>query len=46
MTAELERREAGARADLEGEDVELMLCETSDEPFTQAGWLFELKLDG
>jgi bifunctional non-homologous end joining protein LigD len=27
-------------------DVELMLAEPRDKPFTKAGWLFELKLDG
>ncbi|OLD01011.1 MAG: DNA ligase D [Gemmatimonadetes bacterium 13_1_40CM_3_65_8] len=28
------------------EDTELMLAETRDEPFSKAGWLFEVKLDG
>ena len=27
-------------------DAELMLAETREQPFTKAGWLFELKLDG
>ncbi len=27
-------------------DTELMLAETREEPFSKAGWLFELKLDG
>jgi bifunctional non-homologous end joining protein LigD len=27
-------------------DTELMLAETREQPFTKAGWLFELKLDG
>src|SRR5437016_6074117 len=28
------------------EDTELMLAETREEPFTRAGWVFEVKLDG
>src|SRR6266511_2531863 len=28
------------------EDTELMLAETREQPFSKAGWLFELKLDG
>jgi bifunctional non-homologous end joining protein LigD len=27
-------------------DTELMLAETREDPFTKAGWVFELKLDG
>jgi len=28
------------------EDTELMLAETREQPFSKAGWLFEVKLDG
>ncbi len=45
VTGELERRKV-RKADLKGDDVKLMLCETSDHPFSRAGWVFELKLDG
>ncbi|HEV7671779.1 MAG TPA: DNA ligase D [Thermoanaerobaculia bacterium] len=31
---------------LAARDVKLMLAETREEPFTRAGWLFELKYDG
>ncbi len=31
---------------LEARDVELMLAETSDHPFSKEGWIFELKYDG
>ena len=45
VTGELERRKL-RKADLKGDDIKLMLCETSDQPFSRAGWVFELKLDG
>lgn len=45
VTGELERRKL-RKADLKGDDVKLMLCETSEKPFTKEGWVFELKLDG
>jgi bifunctional non-homologous end joining protein LigD len=45
IVAELRRRRAPARA-VRGRDVELMLAETRETPFTKDGWLFELKLDG
>ena len=45
IRAELER--AGApRRRVNAIDVELMLAETRDEPFSEEGWLFELKYDG
>ena len=45
LAAEL--AEAGApRRALRARDVELMLAESRDKPFTKEGWLFELKLDG
>src|SRR5213593_3860461 len=34
------------KRNLRVEDTELMLAETRDEPFSKAGWLFEVKLDG
>ncbi len=34
------------RRAVDPEAVELMLAETADEPFSRAGWLFELKYDG
>ncbi len=37
---EAPRRRVGATA------VEVMLAENAEEPFTKAGWVFELKLDG
>jgi bifunctional non-homologous end joining protein LigD len=45
VAAELKRAGASRRA-VRAKDVELMLAETRDKPFTRAGWLFELKLDG
>ncbi len=42
---ELAKRGAAQRA-LRVEDTELMLAETRAEPFSKAGWLFEVKLDG
>src|SRR6059036_701759 len=42
---ELEKLGAPKR-NLRVEDTELMLAETRDEPFSKAGWLFEVKLDG
>ena len=45
IRAELEH--AGApRRKVNAIDVELMLAETRDEPFSEEGWLFELKYDG
>ena len=39
--------EAGApKRTVRARDVELMLAESRDKPFTKEGWLFELKLDG
>jgi len=34
------------KRNLRVEDTELMLAETRDQPFSKAGWLFEVKLDG
>ncbi len=34
------------RNGLRVEDTELMLAETREQPFSKAGWLFEVKLDG
>ncbi len=45
VSGELERRKV-RKADLRGDDIKLMLCEPRDEPFSKAGWVFELKLDG
>lgn len=45
LVAELERLEAPRRA-VKVRDVELMLAETRDQPFSRPGWLFELKYDG
>src|SRR5213593_4617140 len=45
ITQELEKLGAPKRR-LRVEDTELMLAETRDEPFSKAGWLFEVKLDG
>src|SRR6266853_404755 len=42
---ELTRLKAPRRA-VAVADNELMLAETREQPFTKAGWLFELKLDG
>src|SRR5437879_5352200 len=41
----LERWDAPRRA-VHVADTELMLAETREQPFTKAGWVFELKLDG
>ena len=39
--------ELGApRRPVRAKDVELMLAEPRDEPFSKPGWIFELKLDG
>lgn len=45
LRAELEQLGA-PRARLRREDVQPMLCETRDEPFSDDGWVFELKQDG
>ncbi len=45
VTGELERRKV-RKADLRGDDIKLMLCETHEGSFTRPGWVFELKLDG
>ena len=45
LLAALNTREAPVRA-VTASGVELMLCETAEAPFSRAGWLFELKLDG
>jgi bifunctional non-homologous end joining protein LigD len=45
VTGELERRKV-RKADLKGEDIKLMLCETHEGAFSKPGWVFELKLDG
>ena len=42
---ELAKLGAPRRA-LKLEDTELMLAETREEPFSRAGWVFEVKLDG
>jgi len=42
---ELERLGARKKT-LRARDVELMLAELGDEPFTREGWLFEIKFDG
>jgi bifunctional non-homologous end joining protein LigD len=42
---ELAKLDAPKRA-VRVDDTELMLAETREEPFSKAGWLFELKLDG
>jgi bifunctional non-homologous end joining protein LigD len=42
---ELAKLGAPKRA-LRVEDTELMLAETREQPFSKAGWLFEVKLDG
>jgi bifunctional non-homologous end joining protein LigD len=41
----LKALEAG-RARVRAEDVELMLAETRDAPFSRPGWVFEIKYDG
>jgi bifunctional non-homologous end joining protein LigD len=45
VRAALERLGA-PRRDVGAEDVELMLAEPRDQPFSRSGWLFEPKLDG
>ena len=45
LVAELKKLKAPARA-IRAEDVAPMLAETREEPFSRAGWLFEVKLDG
>ena len=45
MKKEIEKLGAPKR-NVRVEDTELMLAETRDEPFSKAGWLFEVKLDG
>ena len=45
LLASLKDREAPKRT-VHAADVSLMLCETTDRPFSRAGWVFELKLDG
>jgi bifunctional non-homologous end joining protein LigD len=45
IRSELIRLNAPQR-ELRPSSVRLMLAETQDRPFTAAGWLFELKLDG
>lgn len=45
IVKELKRLGAPARP-VRPEDIELMLAETRERPFSKAGWLFELKLDG
>jgi bifunctional non-homologous end joining protein LigD len=45
VRTELERLGA-RRAPLRAAEVELMLAETAEQPFSRAGWIFELKYDG
>jgi bifunctional non-homologous end joining protein LigD len=45
LRRELDRLAAPRRRVAAG-DVELMLAETAEAPFTREGWLFELKMDG
>jgi bifunctional non-homologous end joining protein LigD len=45
LVAELKRLKAPQRT-VRAEDVPPMLAETREEPFSRAGWLFEVKLDG
>ncbi|MGH7645102.1 MAG: DNA polymerase ligase N-terminal domain-containing protein, partial [Gemmatimonadales bacterium] len=45
IRAELGRLDAPRRA-VRAEDVEPMLAETRERPFSRPGWLFEVKLDG
>ena len=45
LVAELERLEAPRRA-VKVRDVELMLAETREKPFSRPGWIYELKHDG
>src|SRR5207249_9067970 len=45
VVKELQRRKAPRRA-VTLEEAAPMLAETREQPFSKAGWLFELKLDG
>lgn len=45
LVAELKQLKAPVRA-LRADDVAPMLAETREAPFSRAGWLFEVKLDG
>jgi bifunctional non-homologous end joining protein LigD len=45
LVAELKKLKTPERA-LRAEDVPPMLAETREAPFSRAGWLFEVKLDG
>ena len=45
LRAEVKRLKAPPRV-VKPEDVPPMLAETREEPFTRAGWVFEVKLDG
>ncbi|HET9515888.1 MAG TPA: DNA ligase D [Gemmatimonadales bacterium] len=45
IRAELERLKVPKRV-VRVDDVDIMLAESVEEPFTRDGWLFELKLDG
>ena len=45
IKAELKRLKAPQRV-VKPEDVAPMLAETREEPFSRAGWVFEVKLDG
>jgi bifunctional non-homologous end joining protein LigD len=45
LVAELKKLKVPMRA-VRAEDVAPMLAETRDEPFSRAGWVFEVKLDG
>jgi bifunctional non-homologous end joining protein LigD len=40
------KKAGAAKRRVRAKDVELMLAESRDQPFTREGWLFELKLDG
>ena len=45
LVAELKKLKAPVRV-VRAEDVAPMLAETREEPFSRAGWVFEVKLDG
>jgi len=45
LVAELKKLKAPERS-VRPEDVSPMLAETREEPFSRAGWIFEVKLDG
>jgi bifunctional non-homologous end joining protein LigD len=45
LVAELKKLKAPVRT-VRAEDVAPMLAETRDDPFSRAGWVFEVKLDG